>query len=283
LCSAVLGRDRQGVASGTVDVDLPLIRRLESSAASSTVRLVDALRSTAPETAADARVAFDGALIAMGPGRFVNRALGVTLAERSAADIDAIEQFYADHGLPAAVELASWAPASVVDELARRNFRTAWFRAMFAIVPGSSSAEPAADVQVELVDESTAARWMQVYADAFSFTDDHARAISDEFARATMAVRDIHTFLATIDGRPAGCGALHVADGIGWVGGAATVPSLRRRGVQSTLLAHRLRLAGELGLDLVAATAIPSGASARNLVHLGFQLVQTQVAVVQST
>ena len=123
---------------------------------------------------------------------------------------------------------------------------------------------------------------MQIYIDGFGFTDDAARSISNEFAGATLAVDDVHTFMATIDGRPPGCGALHVADGVGWTGGAATLPDFRRRGVQSALLAHRLRLAIELGCDLVAATAVPSGGSARNLVHLGFQLVQTQAVVVHA-
>ena len=59
------------------------------------------------------------------------------------------------------------------------------------------------------------------------------------------------------------------------------MPAFRRHGVQATLVAHRLRMATELGCDIAAATAVPSGASARNLVRLGWQLVQTQLVVQQ--
>lgn len=91
----------------------------------------------------------------------------------------------------------------------------------------------------------------------------------------------MHIVMAMVDGQPAGCGSLHVADGVGWLGGAATMPAFRRRGVQATLVAHRLQMALDLGCDIAAATAVPSGASARNLVRLGFHLVQTQVVVEQ--
>jgi GNAT superfamily N-acetyltransferase len=111
--------------------------------------------------------------------------------------------------------------------------------------------------------------------------DTDGRIISDEFARGSRACLDTHIFMATIGGVPAGCGTLQTAGGIGWVGGAATLPEFRRRGVQAALLGHRLRLADELGCDLVAATALPYGQSARNLVHLGFQHVQTQVVLEQ--
>jgi len=62
-------------------------------------------------------------------------------------------------------------------------------------------------------------------------------------------------------------------------GGAARVPGHRGRGVQGTLLRHRLRLAATLGCTLAAVTAVPSGASARNVRRARPELVDTQVVV----
>ena len=62
---------------------------------------------------------FDGALIATGSGRYVNRGLGVTLEDRSSDDIESIESFFRERGLAAAVELSSWSPAATIAELSR--------------------------------------------------------------------------------------------------------------------------------------------------------------------
>ena len=226
---------------------------------------------------------FGGALIATGPGRYVNRGLGVTLDDRSVDDIESIEQFFGEQGLPAAVELSSWSSPATIAEFSRRNFRPAWFRSMFVIDPAGRHAPMAPDVQIEPVDDGNATTWMDTYAAGFEGADGEPRSVSDEFALATRASADAAIVLATVDGKPAGCGTVHVAGGVAWLGGAATMPAFRRHGVQATLVAHRLRMALDRGCDVAAATAVPSGASARNLIRLGFQLVQTQVVVEQAT
>ena len=79
-----------------------------------------------------------------------------------------------------------------------------------------------------------------------------------------------------------GCGSVQFVDGIAWLGGAATIPEFRQRGVQAALVAHRLGLAAEAGCELAAVSALSNGPSARNIVRLGFQHIHTQV-VVQRT
>ncbi len=88
--------------------------------------------------------------------------------------------------------------------------------------------------------------------------------------------------VASFDGAPAACGSLHAVDGVAWLGGAASVPEYRGRGGQAVLLAHRLDLAAASGCDLAAATAVPTGASARNLLRAGFQLVYTEVVLTRA-
>ena len=56
-------------------------------------------------------------------------------------------------------------------------------------------------------------------------------------------------------------------------------PAGRRRGVQTTLLRHRMAVAARDGCDIVAATARPPGDSARNLSRLGFTLAYAQVVM----
>lgn len=65
-------------------------------------------------------------------------------------------------------------------------------------------------------------------------------------------------FLAEIDGKPAGTGALFADGGIGWIDWDATDPAFRCRGVQSALMNHRLQLADARGLTRVhTCTGLP--------------------------
>lgn len=65
-------------------------------------------------------------------------------------------------------------------------------------------------------------------------------------------------FLAELDGKPAGTGALFVDGGIGWIDWDASDPAFRCRGVQAALLAHRLQLADAHGLRRVhTCTGVP--------------------------
>ena len=85
-----------------------------------------------------------------------------------------------------------------------------------------------------------------------------------------------HAYVSvTEDEKIAGCGALFVKDGIGWLDWGATDPDFRRRGSQAALLRHRIREAIAMGCHtLVTATGeeVPGDPqhSYRNIVKMGF-------------
>jgi GNAT superfamily N-acetyltransferase len=264
-----------------VDVDLELVRRLETSAAIASLDLIAAIRLLDPTTAAEGREFLGGALIAMGPGRYVNRAIGVSTADLSSDDVDAIEQFFSTRGLPPMMELSSWAPASTLQELAKRNYTPAWFRSVFALRPGPNLGPLRTDVRIERVDDRNAAQWLEVFARGFEAEHGETRVSNDEIGEAGRIAPNAHTFLAFLDDEAVGCGSMQVVDDVAWLGGAATVPAFRKRGVQAALVAYRLQLASELGCELAAVTALSSGPSARNIMRLGFPHTHSQVVVEQ--
>ena len=65
----------------------------------------------------------DGALVAFGPGRYVNRAVGVTLDDIDDDGLDEIEAFFAGCGVPSSLEVASWARPPLL-RAARRSRAT---------------------------------------------------------------------------------------------------------------------------------------------------------------
>ena len=264
-----------------MDVDLELVRRLETTAAIASLDLIEAIKLLDPATSAEGQEFLGGALIAMGRGRHVNRAIGVTTAGLSAADLDAIEQYFSERGLQSMIELSSWAPASTLRELAQRNYTPAWFRSIFALRPGSNLGALRTDVRIVRVDDANAANWLDVFARGFEAEHGETRVANDEIGEAGRIAPNAHTFLAYLDDEAVGCGSMQVVDGVAWLGAAATVPAFRKRGVQAALVAYRLQLAVELGCDLAAVTALSNGPSARNIVRLGFPHTHTQVVVEQ--
>jgi GNAT superfamily N-acetyltransferase len=263
-----------------VDVDEVLVRRLEATAATAGLDLIDALRRLDPATTAAGREFLGGALIAMGAGRYVNRAIGVTLNEISSADADLIDHFFVERKLNPMVELSSWAPPSTLAEFARRDFVARWFRSVFALaLAASAPVAPSTDLRIERVGDDDQERWLDVFNRGFEAEHGETRVANDEIGRASFILPNSQTFLACLDGEHVGCGSIQIVDGIAWLGGAATLPAFRKRGVQASLVAHRLQLAADSGCELAAVTALSNGPSARNIVRLGFQHTHTQVVV----
>ena len=83
--------------------------------------------------------------------------------------------------------------------------------------------------------------------------------------------------LARFDGdEPAGAGALYAAEGVAYLGFAATLAEHRGKGAQNALLATRIRRAAELGCDLVITetgerTGNRPSNSYRNILRAGFE------------
>ncbi len=86
-----------------------------------------------------------------------------------------------------------------------------------------------------------------------------------------------HHYLAYEDGLAVATGALHVKDGIGWMGFAATDPGHRKHGAQSSLIARRLHDALDLSCkQIVVETAQDRpdkpNPSTHNLLRFGFEV-----------
>ena len=83
-------------------------------------------------------------------------------------------------------------------------------------------------------------------------------------------------FLAEHDGKPGAAGVLCIHDGVALFGGSATVPELRRRGLQAALLHMRMCYAFDQGCDLAMMVAQPGSDSQRNAERKGFRIAYTR-------
>jgi GNAT superfamily N-acetyltransferase len=65
-------------------------------------------------------------------------------------------------------------------------------------------------------------------------------------------------------------------EGVASFGGAATIPELRRRGLQAALMAVRMRYAFEHGCDLAMMVAEAGSGSQHNAERQGFRIAYTR-------
>jgi GNAT superfamily N-acetyltransferase len=264
-----------------VRIDRSLVQRVESTAARLSCLHVAAFDAIAPRTGAQFEPFDGGSFVAFGPGRYVNRAIGLGLGSASpSATAAALVEFYAARALPPSLEVCPWVDDSLLVALAAEGFRTERFRSVYA--HDLSGLPPvAADVHIEAEGPATAGRRREILADDAE-PGSAARTVSDEYCAAAARVPGALDLVAVSGTEVVACGSLIAIDGVAVLGGGATAPAHRRRGLQSALLAHRLHLAASRGCELAIATALPAGQSARNLERMGFVQLYTQVVMTRA-
>ncbi len=265
-----------------MEVGRALVERVEHNAADLGRSTAAAVAALEPASGAVAVALRDGALVFTGVGMYLNRGIGLGVAQPlDASDLDELEAFFAPRIVPAEVELCPWAGDSLLRLLEARGYRPRLFRDVFVhdlqdLAPPSKSAVT--------IEDATADDWPVVHtvrSDGFRITDPADRDVSARFSAAAASIPGSIEVLARIDGEPVGAAALQVCDGVASLGGMSTLPSARRRGVHTALLQHRLQRARALGCDLAVVTAVPPSASARNIRRHGFTLAYSQVIVTQ--
>lgn len=261
-------------------VDHGLLDRLDRVAARLALEMVDGYRRAEPGGPATSRSFGAGALVALGPGRWVNRAIGVSPLDDPSM-LEELERFFIEAGVPPSLEIGTWAAPSDLGALSSRGYTVAWLRDVFVLVSASPPARAESEVLVREVDPSGADEWVDVFTRAFGGDEPAEVANAELHATAIMLTPSTTHFVASIGDDIVGCASLSIVDGVAWLGGAATLLAHRDRGVQTALLGHRLGVAADAGCAVAAATATPSGPSARNLRRSGFTLATAQAVLTR--
>jgi GNAT superfamily N-acetyltransferase len=151
----------------------------------------------------------------------------------------------------------------------------------------STAAPPVPHVRVERVTAATASAWMETLVEGFACSDDSGQEV-DAFSREAIAavIADVllapgyDRYLAYVGGALAGAASMRVHEGIATMSGSATVPALRRRGVQAALIAARLDEAATRGAELAVITTAPGSQSQANVMKHGFALAYARAILV---
>jgi GNAT superfamily N-acetyltransferase len=261
--------------------DLGLARRIEAADAATVSAMAHALAETRPELGAAAEPACGGYAIFGGVGSPMTHAMGIGMSGPvDEAEFDRMEAFFRSRGSPSLIDLCPMADPTVVRYVQERAYRVIEFNNI--LVRGLESAEqfsaPPSRVLIEQVRPEQDELWTRVVARGFLEKDD----VPDEFMATMSGVRGIaDSFLAFLDGQPAGGAAASARHGLASFYGDSTLVAARGQGIQRALIEHRLAHFARAGCDLAVAAVLPGSASHRNYDRCGFQLVYMRVNVIR--
>jgi len=131
-------------------------------------------------------------------------------------------------------------------------------------------------IQVRIVGPDEIGLWTEISARGWTSDHPELRDFFNQFGKLSSARQSSVYFLAEFEGKPAAAGLLSPHEGLALLGGAATVPELRHRGLQTALLRERLRYAFEHGCDLASMVAEAGSESQRNAERNGFRIAYTR-------
>lgn len=83
-------------------------------------------------------------------------------------------------------------------------------------------------------------------------------------------------YLALVDGKPASMATLHMADGVGCLESACTLPEFRGRGAQSALIRQRIADAAAAGCDLIVSQTGSGTVSQNNMERCGLRIAYSK-------
>jgi GNAT superfamily N-acetyltransferase len=261
--------------------DLSLSRRLERAEGFACVQFVAARRNQFPASGAEwmecagAYVAFDG----IDSPITQTFSLGL-LEDATPSTLDTLEKFFLDRGADVFHEVSPFAGVALFELLCSRGYRPIELTNVL-YQPLPRSAELAAArlnnaVTVRTITPEEAPLWTSISARGWSHEHPELHQFLLDVGVISANREGSTCFIAEVNGTPGAAGALCIHQGVALLAGAATVPELRRLGLQSALLQYRLQYAHDHGCDVAMIGTAPGSGSQRNAEREGFRIAYTR-------
>lgn len=199
----------------------------------------------------------------------LNRVIGLRDEDRD--QVAAIRQLFAAHQVPARIDVdpyGYYAPGEgLLAALARAGLLQTGFQQLLWGGPVLPPGGVTPDMAILAAGPENAEAYGRIHEEVFG---------PGGLITPLLTHPEFHCFLATVGGKPAGMGVLHVRGRVASLANGITVPAFRRRGIQIALLRHRLAVAADLGCDLLVSQAAPGSESMRNQLRVGLMIGGTK-------
>lgn len=257
--------------------DLGLSRRLERAEGHACAQFAESRRRVYPASGAmwiecaGAYAVFDGV------DSPLTQSFGLGIFEElGPISLDVIERFFLDRGASVLHEVSPLAGVAALDLLCARQYRPIEISNVLYRAVEKPPASDQGNIRVRVTGPEEAQLWSCISRKGW--THEHPE-LSDfllEVGAISSAREHSVCFLAEVDGKPGAAGVLCMHDGVALFGGSATIPELRRRGLQAALLEERMRYAFDQGCNLAMMVAEAGSNSQRNAERKGFRMAYTR-------
>jgi GNAT superfamily N-acetyltransferase len=265
-------------------VDSKLARRLEASEDEAQLAIAAVLQQRNRAIGAAILEIGDGHAVFAGKNSPVGRTIGFGFAGPvTATDIDAVEAFYASHGVPAQFDVTPLQDESLTALLHERGYSMSELNNVMAreIHPDEHWVEEAAGIEFRPCGPDEAPLWTETMLRGFHpdgpIPDWHELLMPMALSAGALPM------LAWCDGRPvaAAGGLLCRQWRLMMLGGTATLKDYRGRGIQTAAIGRRLAIAIREGCDLAVVVTRGGTTSQRNAERLSFTLAYSKATLVQ--
>jgi GNAT superfamily N-acetyltransferase len=235
-----------------------------------------------------------GLSVYAGPNSPMNKVIGLGL--EGPIDLEALEEIEREwraRDEAVRIELSILSDPSIPVVLSERGYHVHGCENVLARPLDAALALASDDprgIAIERLRKEDERTWIDIAVTAFTHLDGTGSTADDSSQLAAvegvmsdfLAAPGLLPYLARLDGRPVGEGALCLAgDNIALLAGAGTLPDARGRGVQKALLHRRLADARAAGADLAVVVTAPGTRSQENVMRRGFILLYTRIIFVK--
>jgi hypothetical protein len=261
-----------------IPADINLARRLEAAEGYACAEFAEARKRLDPQSSSVWKKCAGASLVFDGVDAPTTQTFGVGIFEELTPEaLDEMEHFFRDRGAEVMHEVCPLAGVPTLDLLCRRGYRPIEIsNVMYRAVETSGETLPP-DIQVRIIGKNEAELWSSISARGWTHEHPELEGFVRGLGEVCVARVNGSCFLAEVDGMPGAAGALIIHEGVALFGGAATVPELRRCGLQSALLYERMRYAAEHKCDLAMMVAEAGSNSQRNAERKGFRVAYTRL------
>jgi len=258
--------------------DLALARRLEGAEGFACAQFAAARKRLYPESSST-WTEFGGALLTFdGIESPTTQSFGLGIfAELSPTVLEEAEAFFFTRGSAAMHEICPLVGPAALHLLCEQGYRPMEVSNVLFRTIEKSTPDETSSVRVRVIGPDEADLWTDVSTRGWTHEHPELTDFLQQMGELIVSREGSACFLAETDGRPGAGGALLLHNGVALLAGAATVPELRRRGLQGALFEARLRYAWEHGCDLAMMVAEAGSNSQRNAERQGFRIAYTRL------
>jgi GNAT superfamily N-acetyltransferase len=257
--------------------DLALSRRLERAEGYACAQYSEARRRLFPDSGAEWIECGGTYAVFDGIDSPITQSFGLGIFEDlSPTALDVIEHFFLDHGAPVLHEVSPLAGVAALDLLCQRNYRPIELSNVLYRTVEAPADDQESDIRARVIAPEETTLWANISAKGWAHEHPEFREFLLQLGAISSVRKQAVCFLAELDGNPGAAGVLCLHEGVALFGGSATVPELRRRGLQTALLYARMRYAFDHGCDVAMMVAQLGSASQRNAERKGFRVAYTR-------